>query len=189
MAIKHEGRCSICKSPYRAEIEEFVHKNKPRMSWTEITKHIQENFGITTGMSSIWTHSRSHANISEEVFSAYASKRAEKAVVVPVGISADQINASIAIAETAVRDNVAEISRLDEIIDRDFETYVKVSDELNAQLNRNGQVERNLVELLKVLNNNINSTMKTRMEMLGDDPGSRQAAAMETWIDLMRDVQ
>lgn len=180
----------------RSEIEEYIRQNKEGNSWSRMAALIYQEFGMKVGPSSIWNHMRTHCDITDEVLEEYAKGRMKETWednhVVQNGspeLMAIYQAQSLEAAKFQIANHVEEIKKLDEIIRRDFQLYMKTADRLTDQLGQNRTPERESIQLLKVLNSNLNTSMKTRMELLGEDAASRVADSLETWLDLVGQLE
>lgn len=196
MAIISKPRCKICNSDQRAEIEDYVRENKEGKSWQDLAAYLYKDLGLKISGTTLWTHMRSHCDIKDEVLKEYALARMKDTsedrrswLDGDPELLARYEDESREAAEFHIANHVEEILKLDELIRRDFELYALTADRLSDQLKSDRPPERESTQLLKALNANINTCMKTRMALLGEDAGSRVADSIETWLDLMHKIE
>ena len=196
MAIISKPRCKVCNSDQRAEIEEYCRTHKPNNSWQKLAAMVYRDLGLKIGQTSLWNHMRLHCDIKDEVLEEYAKARMkdtwEDNHVCQNGspeLQAIYEAQSVEAAKFHIAHHVEEIRKLDEIIKRDFALYMKTADRLSEQLRHGRTPERESIQLLKTLNSNLNTSMKTRMELLGEDAASRVADSLETWLDLVNKLE
>lgn len=183
--IGYSRRCKICNSPHRATIEEWMTSGK--VTLVEAEERSVKELGEFFSRTSIWRHMKDHFISREDIRKAYTEKKAEELAK----LSEDEFDAaqekSRLLQAKYVEGNLTELEKLDDMIEKDYALYVRAVKLMNEKLD-NKQTPRSLVDFLRALNTNINTSLKTKAELLGTDAESRKASVLETWIDIIERV-
>lgn len=161
MPAGYSARCRVCNSPRRAEIEEWIAQG---LSPRAISAKLAE-LGEKISHVSIWQHRRDHFNVAEEAARRYAESRAR--------------------LEAAAQKRVNEIETLDEQIAEAAELRARFAAWLRDLSEQRGRVPQAVVQAYAAAAGEVRQAAKTKAELLGDDPESRKAAAIESWLDLV----
>lgn len=183
--IGYSSRCKICNSPHRATVEEWMTSGGMTLAEAEerSTKELGEFFSKT----SIWRHMKDHFVSKEDVKKVYTEKKAKELAKLKEE-EFDAIQEKSRLLQTKyVEGNLTELEKLDDMIEKDYAMYVRTVELMKEKL-ESKLAPKPLVDFLRVLNSNINTSLKTKAELLGTDAEGRKASVMETWIDIIGSV-
>lgn len=180
--IGYSRRCKICNSPHRATVEEWMTSGK--MTLVEAEERSTKELGEFFSRTSIWRHMKDHFISKEDIKKVYTDKKSEELAKLKI----EEFNAaqekSRLLQAKYVEGNLTELEKLDDMIEKDYAMYLQTVALMNEKL-ENKLAPKPLVDFLRVLNSNINTSLKTKAELLGTDAEGRKASVMETWIDII----
>ena len=177
--IGYSSRCKVCNSRHRETIERWM--TVDGITLAEAEEKVRGELNLDVSRTTIWRHMREHFVGKDDVKNIYAEKKAEE-------MSIEDFNAvqekSRLLQTQVVNGNLTELEKLDSMIEKDYAMYEETVLLMNEQLQKK-MAPKPLVNFLRVLNNNINTSLKTKAELLGTDAEGRKASVMETWIDII----
>jgi len=183
--IGYSSRCKICNSPHRATVEEWMTSGE--MTLVEAEERSTKELGEFFSRTSIWRHMKDHFVSKEDVKKVYTEKKAKDlAKLKEEEFDAAQEKSRLLQAKY-VEGNLTELEKLDDMIEKDYAMYVQTVELMKEKL-ESKLAPKPLVDFLRVLNSNINTSLKTKAELLGTDAEGRKASVMETWIDIIGSV-
>lgn len=203
VVLGYSSRCRVCNSGHRDEIEKWMIEGKYTLE--EAEEQTEKQFGVRVSRSSIWRHMREHFVTPEDVKKIYTERKAKQEPIpkevkkvevkkpepepepepVPEKDEFDlAFERSKLLRAQYVEHNLSELEKLDDMIENDYAMYRRTV-ELMAEKLETKMAPKPLVDFLRVLNNNINTSLKTKAELLGTDAEGRKASVMETWIDII----
>ncbi|MDI6840445.1 MAG: hypothetical protein QMD71_06340 [bacterium] len=179
--LGYSTRCKVCNSPNRDKIEQWMLEGVTLVDCVDrVKKELKESIGRT----SIWKHMREHFVDKDTIKQVYADKKTAQ----EYGEKKDKVDLayekSKLLKSQYIDKNLSEIEKLDDMIETDYAMYKRTA-ELMADKLKQKIAPKPLADFLKVLNTNINTSLKTKAELLGTDAEGRKASVMETWIDLV----
>ena len=183
--IGYSRRCKICNSPHRATVEGWM--TSGGMTLVEAEERSTKELGEFFSRTSIWRHMKDHFVNKEDIKKIYTNKKSEELAKLKV----EEFNAaqekSRLLQAKYVEGNLTELEKLDDMIEKDYAMYLRTVELMKEKL-ENKLAPKPLVDFLRVLNSNINTSLKTKAELLGTDAEGRKASVMETWIDIIGSV-
>ncbi|MBW2084452.1 MAG: hypothetical protein JRI54_00250 [Deltaproteobacteria bacterium] len=162
MPTGYSSRCKVCNSQRRAEIEKWCKEEglSPRAASVKLF----EDHGEKISHQSIWKHMNEHFDIKAEVREQYWKSQEQMQQQVKKRLS------DVEILDATITDNY-ELSRATQAWLKDL-----IKERRNPPLA--------LVQLREKLQSEIRQAMRTRQELIGDDPQSRLVDAFQSlWDD------
>lgn len=153
MPVGYSSQCKVCNSQYRTMIEEWAKTEglKPRA----ISERLEKEYNIKISHKSIWRHLNEHFAVKAEVKEQYQKSQEQ--------------------FEKLVKKQLSDIEILDSIIQSNFELHRAAGAWLKELMNQRSKVPLSLVQLHEKTASEIRQAMKTKQELLGDDPLSNVA--------------
>lgn len=166
MPAGYSSRCKVCNSQHRVQIEKWAKEDglSPRM----ISAKLKEGFGEQISHKSIWQHLNEHFDIKAEVREQYQKSQEQ--------------------CQKIVEKQLSDLEMLDVTIADNFELSQATTAWLNDLINKRGRIPQPLVQLREKLQSEMRQAMKQKAELLGDDPMSRLADGVATWVELVQAV-
>ncbi len=163
MPAGYSSRCKVCNSQHRVEIERWAKEDglSPRM----ISAKLKEGFGEQISHKSIWQHLNEHFDIKAEVREQYQKSQEH--------------------CQKIVEKQLSDLEMLDATIADNFELSQATTTWLNDLINKRGRIPQPLVQLREKLQSEMRQAIKQKQELLGDDPESKKADAVQSLVDLM----
>jgi len=169
----YSSRCKVCNSPQRTKVEAWV--KDEGVSYREAARRLAD-LGEMVSHEGVRNHLTEHFDVRAEARLQY---EASKQQLQAAGAKAvDAICAIDAVIARAARLNAAVAAALAAVVgDNEKEARRRAGD---------GYVlPRAAVELFTGTANEIRQGALAKQRLLGDDPESRQADALQTWADLV----
>lgn len=173
MPAGYSARCKVCNSPHRVLIEEWARKEG--LSPRAISQRLAAEFGEVISHKGIWRHLRDHFDVKAEARDLYEESKGKM--------------------QELARKQVSEMEELDGAIERAAALNKKVAAVLDGMLpDADGdesrramalRIPRSLVELYSSTSAELRQHVKQKQELLGDDPGSKKADAVQSLVDLV----
>ena len=174
MAAALSNKCKTCTSEHRLDIEAWHTEGKTSREISVRLKALGEKISDRA----IDNHFATHYDVTDEVKEQYAQS---------------QLN-----LEAEAGERVNEIKALDDLVAGKIELHKKLEAILGQMVSKI-KIEKDTVayeidlpklpqayvNLYNGLSAEIRQALKTKQELLGEDPGSKKAGALESWIDLM----
>lgn len=164
MPVGYSARCRVCNSAYRTEIEKWCKEESlsPRAASARLLEQYQEKISHK----SIWGHMQEHFDVRAEAREQYHRSQAQM--------------------QHLAEKRVSDIEMLDEIAAGSFELNLAARAWLQELVDqRYPKIPKALVDLVSVTAAEVRQHMKTKQELLGDDPMSRLADGVATWAELV----
>ncbi|ADQ06495.1 conserved hypothetical protein [Caldicellulosiruptor hydrothermalis 108] len=152
MQAGYSARCKVCNSPHRAEIEKWI--KEEGISIREVTRRLAEK-GEKISHEAIRRHIAEHFNVKDSVKEQYKKSQEQ--------------------FEKLVEKQLSDIEILDSIIQSNFELHRATGAWLKELVNQRSKVSLSLVQLHEKTASEIRQAMKTKQELLGNDPLSNVA--------------
>ncbi len=163
MSAGYSSRCKVCNSQHRAEIEEWA--KEEGMSPRAISSRLKEKFGEEISYKSIWQHLNEHFDIRAEAREQYQKSQQQY--------------------QRAVKKQLSDIEMLDATINDNFELSQATVAWLKDLIDKRKKPPMALVQLREKLQSEMRQAIKQKQEILGDDPESKKADAVQSLVDLM----
>lgn len=164
MRVGYSSRCKVCNSPRRVEIEKWAKEDG--LSPRAISARLEREFGEKISYKSIWQHLNEHFDIK-----AGAREQYEK--------SQEQY-------EKLVQRRLSDVEVLDRTVAENYELSLATTAWLKSLLERRRRIPLSLVQLREKLQSEMRQAIKQKAELLGDDPMSRLADGVATWLELVQ---
>lgn len=171
MPAEYSSRCKACNSPNRGQIESW--KTKDKLNTSQIEQKLRET-GEQISRKALDNHFAKHFDVQAEV--------------------REQYNQSQAAIQEAAGEGVAEIKILDGLISGKLKLHENVGKIISKRIGKPKDIENSedlpklptsYVALYTGCSAGICQALKTKQELLGDDPESKKAKALGSWVDLM----
>lgn len=162
MPAGYSSRCKICNSRHRAEVERWI--KEEGLSFREASRRLEE-LGERVSHVAIRRHCEEHFDVRAEVREQYEKSQRQ-------------------IVEFAKK-RLDDIGMLDANIAENFELSQATTAWLKDLIARRERLPLALVQLREKLQSEMRQAMKQRQELLGDDPESKKADAIQSLVDLM----
>jgi len=167
------GRCKVCHSPHRAQIEQWVKQDGVR--YREVERRLAE-MGESISNPAIGRHFREHFDVPAAV--------------------REQYQQSQAVMQEAVEKRLSDLEILDSVIQGNHSLHQQarawLTDILKPQEEpaerRVPRPPMSLVALHEKTAAEIRQAMRTKLELLGDDPASKQADALDHLTNILQAV-
>lgn len=164
MAAGYSSRCKLCKSSHRVDAERWVKEDG--LSFREVERRLAD-MGESISNPAIVRHFREHFDVQAE--------------------ARDQYEKSKAFLQEAVEKRLSDMEMLDEVIannhqvNRQTTSWVK---KLTKMGKRAPKLPMSLVTLHEKTAAEMRQAIKTKLELLGDDPESKKADAVSSLVDM-----
>ncbi|NPV44818.1 MAG: hypothetical protein HPY70_12730 [Firmicutes bacterium] len=166
MPAGYSSRCKVCNSQHRVKIERWA--KEEGMSPRAISSKLKEEFGEEISHKSIWQHLNEHFDVKAEVREQYQKSQEQY--------------------QKAVEKRLSDIEMLDATIADNFELSQATNAWLQDLIEKQGKIPLSLVQLREKLQSEMRQAIKQKAELLGDDPMSRLADGVATWMELVQAV-
>jgi hypothetical protein len=163
MPAGYSARCKVCNSPHRALIEKWAKEDG--LSPRAIAERVKRELGQEISHRSIWQHLREHFDIAAEAREQYHKSQWQ--------------------FKQAVEKRLSDIEMLDATIADNFELSQATKAWLKDLIEQRKTPALALVQLREKLQSEMRQAIKQKMELLGDDPESKKADAVQSLVDLM----
>lgn len=161
MPAGYSARCKVCNSPHRAQIETWLAEGlSPRAISAKLAA-----LGEQISHNSIWQHRREHFDVAAEAARIYTEAQAR--------------------LDAAAQKRISDIQRLDDLIARNDELHRKALAWAATIVETQDKLPKALVDLIAATGSEVRQAIRTKLDLLGDDPASRQADAIQTLVDLV----
>ena len=163
MPAGYSSRCKVCNSQHRVQIEKWAKEDglSPRM----ISARLKDEFGEQISHKSIWQHLNEHFDVKAEVRERYQKSQEQY--------------------QRTVEQRLSDLEMLDATIADNFELSQATTTWLHDLINKRGRIPQPLVQLREKLQSEMRQAIKQKQELLGDDPESKKADAVQSLVDLM----
>lgn len=176
MPAGHSARCRVCNSPHRAQIEDWIAEG---LSPREIAVRLAA-FGESLSHVAIWRHKTQHFDVRAEAALKYAQKQRELSEAERARLAEAQAR-----LDKAAERRVSDVERLDDLIARNDELHRRALAWAEAIVEARDKLPKALVDLIAATGSEVRQAIRTKLDLLGDDPASRQADAIQTLVDLV----
>jgi len=166
MPAGYSSRCKVCNSPHRAMIEQWAKGDG--LSPRAISARLKEKFDEVISHKSIWQHFNEHFDVRAE--------------------AREQYQKSQAVMEKAVKKQLSDIEMLDSIARESYDLHKSAKEWLKQLVENKDKIPKSLVDLLAVTAGEVRQHLKTKAELLGDDPGSKIADAMVATLEELQEL-
>lgn len=163
MPAGYSSQCKVCNSQHRVEIEKWA--KEKGLSSREISTKLKEKYGEKISHKSIWWHLKEHYDIKAEVREIYQKSKEQY--------------------QKNVDKQLSDIEMLDTTIADNFGLSQATTAWLNDLINEREKIPLPLVQLREKLQSEMRQAIKQKQELLGDDPESKKADAVQSLVDLM----
>lgn len=160
MPAGYASRCKVCNSPHRVEIELWAKRDG--LSSREIASKMLSEFDEKVSHTAVATHLSEHYDVKAE--------------------ARDQYYQSKENIKTDAAKRLSDLEILDAIIQDNHIIRSGLTEQIKEQSNKMG-VPMPAVTMLTGVSSEICRAIKTKQEILGEDPASKGA---ETFLDLMK---
>jgi len=165
MPVGYSARCKVCNSPHRAEIEKWV--KEEGISVREAARRIEEK-GEKISHEAIRRHMIEHFDVKAEVREQYQKSQQQY--------------------QRAVKKRLSDIEMLDATIADNYDLSQATTAWLKDLIEKRQKIPLSLVQLREKLQSEMRQAIKQKAELLGDDPMSRLADGVATWVELVQVV-
>lgn len=162
MPAGYSTRCKVCNSPHRAEIEKWC--KDEGVSTREASRRLAEA-GEKISHEAIRRHMLEHFDVQAEARAQYQKSQQH--------------------FQEAVKKRLTDIEMLDATIADNFELSQATTAWLKDLVEKRKKLPLALVQLREKLQSEMRQAIKQKQELLGDDPESKKADAMQSWVDLI----
>jgi len=163
MPAGYSSRCKVCNSQHRVQIEKWAKEDglSPRM----ISARLKDEFGEQISHKSIWQHLNEHFDVKAEVREQYQKSQEQY--------------------QKTVENHLSDLEMLDASIISNFNLSQATTAWLSDLINNRKRIPLSLVQLREKLQSEMRQAIKQKQELLGDDPESKKADAVQSLVDLM----
>ncbi|AEE95301.1 hypothetical protein [Mahella australiensis] len=163
MSAGYSSRCKVCNSQHRVEIEKWA--KEKGLSPRAISSRLKEECDEDISYKSIWQHLNEHFDIKTEAKEQYQKSQQR--------------------FQKAVERRLSDIEILDDTIADNFELSQATTAWLKDLIKQRKNPPMALVQLREKLQSEMRQAIKQKQEILGDDPESKKADAVQSLVDLM----
>ena len=163
MPAGYSSRCKVCNSQHRVEIERWAQEDG--LSPRAISSKLKEEFGEEISYKSIWQHLNKHFDVKAEVRKQYQKSQEQY--------------------QKVVEKRLSDLEMLDATIADNYDLSQATTAWLNDLIQQRKKIPVSLVQLREKLQSEMRQAMKQKQELLGDDPESKKADAVQSLVDLI----
>jgi DNA-binding transcriptional MerR regulator len=164
MPAGYSSICKVCNSDHRVEIEHLYREQG--MPSREIRQYLIEKYEEKINHSTIINHCREHFDVKAEALRQY--NESQKGI------------------KKVARKTLTDIRIIDQIIKENYRTYKAAKTWLDELLKDKFKTPPNsLILLVQNLEAETRQYMAQKQKLLGNDPESRKADAVQSLVDLL----
>ncbi len=164
--VGYSSRCRVCNSPHRVEIEQWC--KEEGLSPRAAAARLLEVYGEKVSHQSVWQHMRDHFDVQAEAREQYRKSRANM--------------------EKGVGKTLSDIEMLEAIAQGSYDLNQAAAEWVKKLVKEKEKIPGTLVDLLATTAGEVRQQIRTKLELLGEDPGSKIADAMVATLEELQEL-
>jgi len=162
MPAGYSARCKVCNSGHRTEVEKWV--KEEGVSYREAERRLKE-LGVKVSHVAIRRHCEEHFDVKAEAREQYQKSQQQM--------------------QEIVQKQLSDIEMLNQVAAAEFKLHQATGKWLADLVQEQCKLPMSLVVLHEKTASEMRQAIKQKQELLGDDPESKKADAVQSLVDLM----